>query len=516
MLQIGLIAFTSPLALAGLLALPFIWRLLRTAPPPAARRRFPPVTLLTGLKDTESLPDRSPLWLRIIRLCAISSAILGLAGPVYDAEHSAGDVSGEPALVLIDGGWASSTDWEERLNKTEELLEELERRERIVAFAHIADPEKFRAQFKSATGWLGELSELSPKPWEPDFDGIADLIETEMPSAFDSFWISDGLHSGEKSELAQILSGRGNVTVYESSNAILALRRPELDSGSVRIRVSRSNGAGALAVVDAIGADASGNERKLDSAAAEFADGETEAEARFSLPTEILNRTSRFEIRGVRSAGAVILAADSVSRRKVALLDRSEADETSALLSPYHYLRQALETNAELISIPSGNDLSANPDVVVLADTPVFSRREAESLLDWLAEGGLLVRFAGPRLAAAAAERDFDDPLLPVRIRAGSRDVGGTLSWELPKRLAFIQGRQPILRFGRAGRSRNRVASARPAGAGSFRPGDRGTGGRHPFGNSQACRAGPCRALPRIGRRGMVQPPSFWLVRRNA
>ena len=444
MLQIGLIAFASPLALAGLLALPFIWRLLRTVPPPAAKRRFPPVTLLTGLKDTESLPDRSPLWLRIVRLCAISSAILGLAGPVYDAEHSAGDASGEPALVLIDGGWASSTDWEERLNKTEDLLEELERRGRIVAFAHIADPAKFGAQFKSATDWLGELSGLAPKPWEPDFDGITHLVETEMPNAFDSFWISDGLHSGEKSELARILSGRGDVTVYETGNAILALRRPELDSGSVRVRVSRSNGGGTLAVVDAIGSDASGNERRLDSAAAEFADGETEAEARFSLPTEILNRTSRFELRGVRSAGAVILAADSVSRRKVALLDRADAGETSALLSPYHYLRQALETNAELISIQSGNDLSANPDVVVLADTPVFSRRETESLLDWLAEGGLLVRFAGPKLAAAAAERDFDDPLLPVRIRAGSRDVGGTLSWELPKRLAPFKEGSPF------------------------------------------------------------------------
>lgn len=445
MLQIGLIAFASPLALAGLLALPFIWRLLRTVPPPAARRRFPPVTLLTGLKDTESLPDRSPLWLRIIRLCAISSVILGLAGPVYDAEHSAGDASGEPALVLIDGGWASSTDWEERLNKTKDLLKELERSGRIVAFAHIADPEKFGERFKSAADWLGELSDLAPKPWDPNFDRIADLVETEMPSAFDSFWISDGLHSGEKSELARILSGRGNVTVYENSNAVLALHRPELDSGSVRIRVSRSSDrGGTLSVVDAIGSDAAGNERRLDSAAAEFADGETEAEARFSLPTEILNRTGRFELRGVRSAGAVILAADSVSRRKVALLDRSEADETSALLSPYHYLRQALETNAELISIQSGNDLSANPDVVVLADTPVVSRRETESLLDWLAEGGLLVRFAGSKLAAAAAEREFDDPLLPVRIRAGSRDVGGTLSWELPKRLAPFKEGSPF------------------------------------------------------------------------
>ena len=445
MLQIGLIGFTTPVVLFGLLALPFIWRLLRTVPPPAARRSFPPVALLIGLQDTERLPDKSPFWLRLVRICAIGLAILGLSGPVFNAGSQADQDFVKPALVLIDGGWASSADWELRLNKAEELLEELEQTGRITAFAHIADHKASGAEFRGADDWRGELSNLSPKPWEPDFKGISEWVETELPDQLDSFWISDGLHDDDKSELARILAERGNVTVYESGGAVLALRRPERGAGSARVRVSRSRfGEDAIALVDAIGSDASGIERRLETATAEFADEDSEAVAEFSLPTEVLNRINRFELRDARSAGAVILAADSVSIRKVALLERGAADGAAALLSPYHYLRQALETKVELISIPSGNHLSTNPDVVISADAPILSRQETESLLNWLTGGGLLIRFAGPRLAAETAARDIDDPLLPVQIRTGSIAVGGTLSWERPKRIASFEEGSPF------------------------------------------------------------------------
>ncbi|MGA1233334.1 MAG: hypothetical protein ACO3VR_05300, partial [Lutimaribacter sp.] len=43
--------------------------------------------------------------------------------------------------------------------------------------------------------------------------------------------------------------------------------------------------------------------------------------------------------------------------------------------------------------------------------------------------GGLLVRFAGPRLAASDLARAEEDPLLPVRLREGGRlaDIAPTM-----------------------------------------------------------------------------------------
>ena len=63
-------------------------------------------------------------------------------------------------------------------------------------------------------------------------------------------------------------------------------------------------------------------------------------------------------------------------------------------------------------------------------------RGRGTRLLEWVEKGGLLLRFAGPRLAASDVSRNEEDPLMPVRLRAGGRTVGGAMSWGEPKALA--------------------------------------------------------------------------------
>jgi hypothetical protein len=48
--MIANLAFTTPLLLVALLALPILWWLLRAVPPAPIRRRFPGVALLLGLQ----------------------------------------------------------------------------------------------------------------------------------------------------------------------------------------------------------------------------------------------------------------------------------------------------------------------------------------------------------------------------------------------------------------------------------------------------------------------------------
>jgi hypothetical protein len=77
--------------------------------------------------------------------------------------------------------------------------------------------------------------------------------------------------------------------------------------------------------------------------------GDTAGTAVFDLPPELRNRITRFEIAGERSAGAVTLTDDALQRREVALIDAQGEDEGQALLSPLHYLRQALAPTADLM-----------------------------------------------------------------------------------------------------------------------------------------------------------------------
>ncbi|MBS0384392.1 MAG: DUF4159 domain-containing protein, partial [Proteobacteria bacterium] len=56
----------------------------------------------------------------------------------------------------------------------------------------------------------------------------------------------------------------------------------------------------------------------------------------------------------------------------------------------------------------------------------------------WIDAGGLLIRFAGPRLANNA------DDLLPVRLRPGSRALGSALAWETPLAVAPFAADSPF------------------------------------------------------------------------
>src|SRR5947208_5251986 len=75
--------------------------------------------------------------------------------------------------------------------------------------------------------------------------------------------------------------------------------------------------------------------------------------------------------------------------------------------------------------------------MLILAD--VGNVAEAREVLTrWIEDGGVLVRFAGPRLAAS------DDELVPVKLRRGGRILGGSLSWDKPQQLAAFSRESPF------------------------------------------------------------------------
>ena len=82
--------------------------------------------------------------------------------------------------------------------------------------------------------------------------------------------------------------------------------------------------------------------------------------------------------------------------------------------------------------------------MIVLADIATLSEAEQAPLEKWIEAGGMLVRFAGPRIAASDISRDAEDPLMPVRLRAGGRSVGGAMSWGEPKSLDTFRESSPF------------------------------------------------------------------------
>lgn len=450
MLTIGTLGFTAPMILAALAALPILWWLLRAVPPAPVLRRFPGIALLLGLREKDPESQRTPWWLLLLRVGALAALILALAGPVLNPRQV---TPGEgPLLVLMDASWASARDWPRRVERVSQALGEARRAGRPVAVVALTDPPAEGAVFRAADYWQERLPALAPQPFAPVAEAQGWLAD--LPAGLETLWISDGLARDGRQGVLAALRARGPVRVFEPDSPVLALMPPGFEGGAVTLTARRAarDLPAAEMMVQAIGRDPAGTERPLARAPVAFAAGATAAEAAMVLPPELRNRITRFQIEGARGAGAVSLADDSLQRRKVALLNVRDATEALALLSPLHFIRQALEPSAELIEGTSLDDLLlAAPDVVVLADHPGLSNDERLALQSWVDEGGLLLRFAGPRLAGAggrpttgAASGLGGDPLLPVQLRGGGRTVGGAMSWGEPRSLAPFREGSPF------------------------------------------------------------------------
>ncbi len=440
MTTLGGIGFVSPWLLLGLLALPVLWILLRAVPPAPIRRRFPGVALLLGLTDDESVSDRTPWWLLLLRMLAVAAVIIGLAGPVLNPQQHRGG-SG-PLLILLDSSWAGATQWSDKTDLITAQLAEAGRGGRPVSILRVSDPET--PVFQAADVWKSRLAGLIPTPWQAgqtQTDATIAVLNA-IEDDFDTLWISDGLDFAGREELLSALENRGSVRAFQTGKAVLGLAPARFEDGAVQLTALRSSaGPQREVTLLAQGRDPAGTARVLASVSATFEPGDTRATAALSLPAELRARITRFDIRGQRSAGAMTLTDDSLRRREIALIAGREDREGLELLSPLHYLEQALVPTAELLDGALLDLLPANPDVVVLADVATLSSAEEETLTEWIDAGGMLLRFAGPRLAASDISRSDEHPLMPVRLRAGGRSVGGAMSWGEPKSLApFAEG----------------------------------------------------------------------------
>ena len=334
------LAFATPLALLALLALPILWWILRAVPPAPIRRRFPGVALLLGLRDDDSQTDKTPWWLLALRIAALAAAIIGFSGPALNPQPLR-DGTG-PVLIVMDSSWASAPDWAARRDRAALLLDEAARSGRPVALVQLTDLPGGEIALQSANAVLPRLPSLVPTPFAPDMAAATEWAQA-LPAPLETWWISDGIAHAGRDDLAQALMQKGALSVFEGARDVIALAPPQVVDGMLEVTAMRRDAIAPLAVeVVAHGLDPLGIARELARVSAGFDASADMATASFDLPPELRNRITRFEIAGQRGAGGVALTDDALQRRQVALIAGGASDEQQALLSPLHYLRQAL------------------------------------------------------------------------------------------------------------------------------------------------------------------------------
>ncbi len=444
MLTLGPIAFAAPWLLIALALLPVIWWLLRVTPPAPRRLAFPPLRLLLGLDPKEETPDRTPLWLLLMRLLAAALVILALAQPLLNPSAVGG--SG-PLILVLDDGWAAARGWEERRRAMADALSRAEREDRPVMLLPTAP--RAPGEAEPPTGLLPaaearSLAEaMQPRPWPTDRLAALDrLADAALPPGGSVLWLSDGLDEGGAPAIARRLAAYGGVTVLaeESDRLPRILLPPEPRAGPLALPVVRPAPGAELPVRLRVSAE--------DGSLIAEAEGRLAADARqgevaLDLPLELRNRIARISIEGEPGAAALVLLDESWRRRPVGLVSGAAAERAQPLLAGLHYVERALEPFAELRRGSIEELLRRELAVLVLAEVGALPEGEVATLGEWVERGGVLLRFPGPRLA----ENAQCDALLPVRLRTGDRIIGGALSWERPARLAPFAQESPFKRL---------------------------------------------------------------------
>jgi hypothetical protein len=439
------LGFAQPLVLLGLLSLPVLWWLLRLIPPRPRRIDFPPTRLLFEIAPKEETPARTPWWLTLLRLTLAALVIIATAGPLWNPPLATSS-HGAPLLIMIDDEWAAAASWDARLRTADELIARADADNRGVALLPLSETTR-DISLQTAGAARVQLQQFKPKPYTLERAETLPVLSRFLASAanIEVVWLSDGVDLGKGDEfvdgLKRIIGGH-LLTIVDGGVPIAhALAAADNAAGALTVKVLRAQiGGGDSGAVNAI--DLKG--LPLGQAPFTFKASEREADAVIDLPVEIRNDVARLEIAGERSAGAVQLLDKRWRRRTVGVVSGSAADRSQPLIGATYYLSRALNPFAD-VRLAEGiapaeavtRFLDQHLPMLILAD--VGNVAEAHDRLStWIDNGGVLVRFAGPHLAAS------EDDLEPVKLRRGGRILGGSMSWEKPQQLTAYSREGPF------------------------------------------------------------------------
>lgn len=470
--------FLAPIALLGFLTLPIVWWLLRATPPAPRQQIFPAVALLLALRPQQNDAVRSPLWLLLVRLAAVTCLVLGLAQPVLQGDRLPS--TGQGSLVLVmDDGMFSASDWGQRIATAQGLVDDAGHAGRPILFIRTAPAADGRPTpppaARTAHAVRQELDSMRPAPWGTDRAAIARTLEAAPRTKGSVLYLADGVASPGDAAFARALRSFGPVREIHFPEAsvlalapaaertstqmarLLALPQPAPRSFSVRVH---AQDGGTLAVMPLV-----------------LPAGAAEMDVPVTLPTAVRNRIDQLSLSGQASTATTLLFDEGDRLRPVGLMTSGAAD--TPLIGPLFYLRRALAPTADLHEGTPAALLAQPLSVIIAPDGTLANPAIRRKVQDWVKNGGTLIRFAGPALAgaqhtdAAGAlpdapistdpdDKDADAPpahtgpsadgtmadptadLLPVALLDGSRQLGGTMTWGAPQKLAPFDASSPF------------------------------------------------------------------------
>ena len=447
--MIGGLAFLNPALLGALALLPVIYWLLRTVPPRPKEVAFPATRILVGLDAQDKTPAKTPWWLMLIRLLAAALVIGALAEPVLNPIRDTSLNGTGPVAIVVDNGWASASRFAARTHLVERLITGAEAGQRpVVILATATTAKTASARLEAPKDARATAAAIVPLPFAPGRTAAAAALETALAGAKGEasiVWLTDGIDQAETAKpgdagaFAAALARLGALSVVETAaqDAGLGVMAGVGSKGKLEAQVLRADTG---SVRDGVLLALSAKGQRLGESVFHLDRGSAGATVTFDLPLELRNQVARVELANEHAAGSVSLLDTRSQWRRLGLISGESSEQAQPLLAPLYYIEKALAPFSEMARPKDANiasniaqSLKEQVSVLVLADIGVLSGDAHDRVERWVDKGGVLVRFAGPRL-----EKGGDD-LLPVPLRLGGRTLGGALSWSTPQALSAFE-----------------------------------------------------------------------------
>lgn len=407
------ISFLYPWLLAALVILPWLWWLLRATPPSPSTIAFPAFFLLRLLKTQEKTPARTPWWLLLLRVLCAALFIVVFAHPVMKQAEILPPGKGDWAII-VDNGWAAASHWPARQERAQDLLADAARDGRTVTLAMTAPDENGKAAVygpadaASARNWLAAQK---PYPWPTDPATLKPVLEKESPAR--TIYLSDGV--------TEILFNPDVIISDDGINKPYILRQDTVE----RLSTDAPEIVRLLALSEDGGV--------LDMKDVSFLPKERETKIKWEMPSDMRRKLARIEIEGANQTSSAYLMDRAGSGKTFVVTGEADPD----VLSESYYPSRALPDAEVTTDINAA--LQNGAATLILPDSAVVDAEIRAALKDWVEKGGLLIRFAGARMAANA-----EDDLLPVGLRGGARATEGAMTWEKPLHLGAISKDSPL------------------------------------------------------------------------
>lgn len=411
----GNMGFGAPLFLFMLLGLPLLWWLIRRFPPRPLVVRFPPFQILQRLQSRFETSQVPPWWLLLLRLLVAAVVIVIFAGPYLkpvEEVHTATLKQHSHIVLVVDNGFGAARNWQAIQRQGAALLQLLREQNAQVALLPTAKQDTQPPAFEPLEAVRARLNALAPMPQAVLRAPLGATVNTLLAEQSDSMviWLSDGVEYGDGETFLNMLPDNVTKLIYapDAHDLPLLMRRAETSHDGLTLRLTRIGTGQSLAAISALNTQGVG----IFTHQADLESRSGRDEIFLPLPPRLMNQTRAIRIEGQQHSGALWLMDGRAMIQTAGVV--SAAGGSQPLLQETFYIEKALQGVARVSKGPVSELLEEGVGLIALPDAADLTKDERDTLHRWVEDGGVLIRFAGPRLGKEAVD---NDPLLPVALR---------------------------------------------------------------------------------------------------